>query len=189
VYSTAAQRVTAKVDIGPELPLAVSWSPNSRYVGSLDTKGNVKIWKSTTGAQPIEVTKVPSGIQSTLKFMAPPPGADPTSQWIMVASEASLEVWQIDSKGQPSQYLDPLFFPSPIFSAASSPSGKYLAVGENTTGLISVLSLDPSDWIKQACSIAGRNLTLGEWQTYVQAEFVSVTVPYERLCPGLPVLP
>jgi len=186
VYGIAAQQVTTSLDIGQVLPLAVSWSPNSRYVGYLDDGGNIQIWNPTAGAHPIVVTKAPVGIQPTLKFVAPPPGADSRSLWIMVASETSLEVWQIDSNGHASQYLDPLYFSSPIFSAASSPSGKYLAVGENTTGLISVFSLDPNDWIKQACSIAGRNLTQHEWQTYVQAPFTSVRVPYETLCPGMP---
>jgi hypothetical protein len=185
VYSIAAQRVTATLDIGPAFPLAMSWSPNSRYVGYVDTTGDVAIWNPRAGGHPIVVTKMGTGITPTLQFVAPPPGADSTSLWIMAVGEASLEVWQIDSHGHTSQYLDPLNFSSPIFSAASSPNGEYLAVGETTIGLISVLSLDPNDWIQQACYIAGRNLTRQEWQTYVQAPFPSVSVPYETLCPGM----
>jgi TIR domain/WD domain, G-beta repeat len=185
VYSIGAQRVTATLNLGLGIPLATTWSPNSKYVGYLDTAGNIKIWNPTTNARPIEVTKVPSAVQPTLQFVAPPPVADSTSLWIMATTEASLELWQIDSNGHSSQYLDPLFFESLIYSSASSPNGKYLAIGENAIGLVSVLSLDPNDWIKQACNIAGRNLTRPEWQKYVQAHFASVTVPYETLCPGL----
>jgi WD40 repeat protein len=185
-YSIRAQRATATLDLSSDIPVEMSWSPDSKYVGYVDTAGNIAIWNPTGGAHPIKVAKVPSAIQPTLQFIAPPPGADSSSLYIMASSEASLQVLQVDSKGHASDYFDPLFFENPIFSAASSPNGRYLAVGEYTTGLISVFSLDPSDWIKQACNIAGRNLTRQEWQTYVQATFGSTPVPYETICPGLP---
>jgi hypothetical protein len=172
------------INVNGLVPVATSWSPDSRYVGYLDLNGDITIWNPTSRSHPITVTKVPTGVQPSFQFVAPPPGASSKSLWIMVATGASLQLWQVDPQGRPSEYLDPLFFESPIFNAASSPNGKYLAVGENTTGLISVMSLDPSDWIIEACNIAGRNLTRQEWQTYVQTALPGI--PYVKLCPGLP---
>jgi len=184
VYSLQNRHVTATLDVGQIFPLLTSWSPDGRYVGYMDSYGDIAIWNPSSQARPIQIPKSPTGIQPIFQFVAPPPGASSKSYWLMVATEATLQLWQIDPQGQPSQYLDPLAFDNPIYSAASSPDGKYLAVGENTVGLVSVMSLDPSDWIKEACAIAGRNLTRQEWQTYVQASLPGV--PYQTLCPGRP---
>ena len=102
----------------------------------------------------------------------------------MLASGRSVELWQVNQQSEASRYLDPLFFANTLNSASVSPNGKYVAAGEFTPGLIAVYSLDPQDWMKQACSIANRNLTGDEWAKYVQP---LLGKPYDIICPDRPV--
>jgi hypothetical protein len=48
------------------------------------------------------------------------------------------------------------------------------------TGNYMVWDLDPADWAKTACSIAGRNLTQSEWKQYLPGR------PYQSTCPQWP---
>jgi len=48
-------------------------------------------------------------------------------------------------------------------------------------GGINVWDLDPDDWETAACTIASRNLTRDEWNTYI-----GTLAPYQRTCPEFP---
>ena len=39
---------------------------------------------------------------------------------------------------------------------------------------------DPADWVRTACTIAGRNLTRAEWRQYLPSR------PYRSTCPQWP---
>jgi WD40 repeat protein len=67
-----------------------------------------------------------------------------------------------------------------------SPGGTLLATTGAGSGdfTIRLWDLDPGHWVEKLCRRAGRNLSMTEWQRYVQPGTERVT--YERTCPGYP---
>lgn len=55
--------------------------------------------------------------------------------------------------------------PDPDEGLAVSPDGLEMAIA--TTAGTATWSLDPIEWERAACRLAGRNLTRGEWQRYI----------------------
>ena len=64
-------------------------------------------------------------------------------------------------------------------SADLRPDGLEIAVAHDDASAITLWDLDPSAWTDAACTVAGRNLTLAEWDTYV-GDLAS----YRATCPG-----
>jgi WD40 repeat protein len=63
-----------------------------------------------------------------------------------------------------------------IDGAAVTPDGRYvLATG--TAGIVRIWPLERAQWIRDACLMANRELTLHEWRTYLSG------LPYENVCP------
>jgi WD40 repeat protein len=63
-----------------------------------------------------------------------------------------------------------------ITSVAFSPDERYLEVTSNT-GYLALWDVSPNDWVADACAIAGRELTPGEWSQYIGS-----SEPYQRIC-------
>ena len=75
------------------------------------------------------------------------------------------------------QLGDPILIDPAAFNDVSlRPDGKEMAIPNGHTG-ITLWDLDPAHWADAACSIAGRNLTQREWDTYL-AQFG----PYHASC-------
>jgi len=68
---------------------------------------------------------------------------------------------------------------SSVRSIAFSPDGKTLASGNDDKTII-LWNVEPRSWYQQACRIAGRNLTLEEWQRYLQG------AAYQKTCAQFP---
>lgn len=64
-----------------------------------------------------------------------------------------------------------------LLSVTFSPDGKSLASGNNS-GAAFLWNIDPAAWRVQACATARRNMTPGEWATYMP-----VNEPYRKTCP------
>jgi len=56
---------------------------------------------------------------------------------------------------------------------------KSLIVGGMYAPLM-LFDIDPHSWKQRACQIAGRNLTVKEWERYLPDE------PYQKTCPQYP---
>ncbi|MFL5791415.1 MAG: BTAD domain-containing putative transcriptional regulator [Actinomycetota bacterium] len=71
-------------------------------------------------------------------------------------------LWDVASR---STLGDPLPGPTPgTFAAAMYAPGGTRVVVVSDTGAAWVWNVDPADWLSRACAVAGRNLTLQEWQ-------------------------
>ncbi len=57
------------------------------------------------------------------------------------------------------------------------PDGSELAVGGGGSAGIAVWELDPASWVAAACRVAGRNLTVDEWDRYI-----GTLAPYHETC-------
>ena len=68
----------------------------------------------------------------------------------------------------------------PVWAVAFSPGGHYLATAGGSD--VFLLPLEQDELFAQVCARLPRNLTRAEWNTYVGSD-----VPYEVLCPNLPV--
>jgi hypothetical protein len=65
-----------------------------------------------------------------------------------------------------------------LFSNAD-PRGTKIAIG-SYSGITTVLDVDPHDWQRTACRLAGRNLTRTEWARYLTGQ------AYRKTCPQWP---
>ena len=71
-------------------------------------------------------------------------------------------MWDVASR---STLGDPLPGPTPgTFAAAMYAPGGTRVVVVSDTGAAWMWNVDPADWLTRACAVAGRNLTLQEWQ-------------------------
>ncbi len=59
------------------------------------------------------------------------------------------------------------------------PDGAEMAIGGGTAAGTALWSLDPDVWREQLCELAGRNLTLEEWERYL-----AWSGPYHTTCPA-----
>jgi WD40 repeat protein len=64
-----------------------------------------------------------------------------------------------------------------IYSLVFNPAGTTLAAGSGD-GSVYLISVGTRAWIRIACQIANRNMTLGEWQEYLSS------APYQQTCPN-----
>ena len=70
-------------------------------------------------------------------------------------------------------------FDSTVEDVEFSPDGQWLASAAGN--YVAFWNIDPNYWAEKACQVAGRNLTLQEWQTYFGNE------PYQITCSQWPV--
>lgn len=63
-----------------------------------------------------------------------------------------------------------------VYDLDFSADGKWLAGGTNS-GMALVWNVEFNEWMRRACSIANRNLTVEEWELYLPG------LPYEETCP------
>jgi WD40 repeat protein len=67
-----------------------------------------------------------------------------------------------------------------VWSVDFSPDGQWLASGSADTTVL-LLNINPEIWKDRACRIAGRNLTLSEWE-----QFMPVGERYRKTCSDFP---
>jgi WD40 repeat protein len=94
------------------------------------------------------------------------------------SDDYTVRLWDVESRqplGDPLKGHD-----DSVNGVAFSPDGKTLATGSDDDNII-LWDLDPEHWATRLCTIANRNLSMGEWQ-----QFIGAGVPYRRTCQNLP---
>jgi WD40 repeat protein len=78
-------------------------------------------------------------------------------------SDGTAALWDI---GSGKQIGVPLTGPSSWAVAALDPTGHTLTTAFQD-GTVLLWDADPASWLKRACAVAGRRLTLEEWQEFL----------------------
>ena len=91
-------------------------------------------------------------------------------------SPGEVELWDIQGRRLIGSL--PVSGPNTMPGATLSPDGRTLITLDPNTGVLTRWPLSPSVWAADACRIAGVQLTVAEWSTYLHG------VPYQRACPA-----
>ncbi|MGH8909640.1 MAG: WD40 repeat domain-containing protein [Egibacteraceae bacterium] len=156
----------------------VAFSPDDKTLASASADGTVQVWDLATGTQigqPLAghidvvfgVTFSPDGNTAQSIRCLPNRGN----------SNGTLRLWNADT-GQPVG-LPLTGHTGAVWGVAFNPDGKTAAsAGED--GTVRVWPVTVDGWVRQACTVANRNLTQDEWN-----QFVGADRPYVRACADL----
>ena len=151
---------------------SLAFGTNGRFLASGGDDNAVVFWDQLNPDAPPEPQSVHRGPVVCLAF-------EPYG--LMLASggdDGAIVFWDVRT-GLP---LGPAFVAhGGIASLAFLPDGKRLFSG-GRHGIVLSWDVDPESWVKKACSVANRNLTMREWEENFERE------KYHRTCPDLPVL-
>jgi len=158
---------------------ALAFSPDGRTLVSGSSDSTLIFWDVASG-QPLGPPLTGHTAQVWSVLFNP---ADGGQSLLSGGGDGTIIAWDVGDLSWPLQPLDPPFRGGvETEMMALGPDGRTVAMG-NYSGLSVVLwNLDLEDWPARACSIANRNLTQDEWE-----EFLGSAIPYEPVCPLLPL--
>jgi hypothetical protein len=164
------RRTGAPVVSGMPGEVVTALSATGRLVGA-DSAGDVTEFDIET-LRPIASLPGARSVPSTLQF------DDSGSRMLVTAPDQTVQVYDSASRTRMGEAI-PAAAPDGMVEGWLRPDGAAVAVN----GPFGVLqwTLDPATLAVAACEMAGRNLTLAEWSTYLGDE-----QKYEPICPGFP---
>jgi WD40 repeat protein/DNA-binding SARP family transcriptional activator len=150
---------------GPDTS-AVAFSRDGKTLAAAGFDGRVRLWDPRTGAARGPAWAAAGGAVLSVSF-SPDGSVLATS-----GSDGTAALWDI---GSGKQIGVPLTGPPGPAVAALDPTGHTLATAFQE-GTVLLWDTDPASWLKQACAVAGRHLTLEEWQEFLPGR------PYHPSC-------
>ncbi len=177
---------------------SVAFSPNGQTVAALDdgsngsNGSNIMLWDVATmkplltqpllNSDPNVTSEVPS--QTGLVF-------SPDGTMLAAGDTQSVSIWDL-TLTRPER-IHTFYAPTndsvipyaPVTDVALSPAGQQLLIISDTSFTnyaVTLRTLNEAALLVDACSIANRNFTLGEWQ-----QFVGSNQPYQKVCPSFSV--
>jgi WD40 repeat protein len=151
-------------------PYWVAMSPKGHLLASGNGDGTVVFWRTTDWKHVGTIQAATDGIV-TMAF-------DPTGHQLVVRSGSATTLWDISSGRQLGNALDTIFAWGTATFIGSGASTSVLAT--MGYGQAFVYPATAAGWERQACAVAGRNLTKAEWERYVG------NAPVQKTCPEFP---
>ncbi len=149
----------------------VAFSPDGTTLALAAREGTVRLWNVESRQMLGELL---TGQRSIERFAFSPDGAT----LALAARDGTLRLWDLASRqplGEPLTGHE-----GTVLTLAFSSDGKTLASAESY-GTVRLWDVNPASWAELACRRANRNLSLAEWQQYIDRD-----APYRRTCSDLP---
>jgi len=149
---------------------SIAFSPDGARLASGSSDDTVRIWDLAEG----KILYVLAGHAGAVSSVA----YSPDGRLLVSASLEGhdIRIWDANTGA----LLNVLTFHTDwVRTIAFSADGKTLASGSDD-GTIILWNFDVAAWVNLACQIAGRNLTLQEWNQYLPG------LPYQRTCAAFP---
>jgi WD40 repeat protein len=152
----------------------LAFSPDGRYLATVAQGSEITLWDWRTGRMYTQFGGGRSSFSygSTLAFT-------PSGTILLFAHDRRIEQWDLTTTPVV-PYVHPIVTDYYINNIIITSDGRFLIAAE-MGGPLEVRYLRPADWVKQACSVAGRNLTRNEW-----SQFVGDNMPYHKTCSEFP---
>lgn len=131
-----------------------------------------RVWDINTGDEISNMTS--DGWPASIAF-------SPDNKFIVTGSADTVRVWEVATGNE----VAAMVFNGPVASAIFSPDGRnIISAGGFNDNTIRVWRWRQEDLITEACARITHNFTQNEW-----IQFVGNTLPYQAVCPDLPIEP
>jgi WD40 repeat protein len=148
---------------------SLAFGPGGRLLAAGGADGRIFLWNATAW---VPVAALIGHTQRVTDLAFSPDGTILAS----ASADGSARLWDV-ATGQPLGQPLPGLSGLPT-SIAYSPDGTAIAVG-SADGSVHLQSASLPAWAREACRVAGRDLTLREWRQYLG------DAPYRETCPSL----
>jgi WD40 repeat protein len=148
----------------------VNFSPDGTRLASGSSDDTIRIWDTASGSPLLTLTGHAGAVSNVIY--------SPDGRLLVSSSLEGNDIILWDAHTGAYMYRLP-FHTDWVRTIALSPDGQTLASAGDDR-LIILWNFDPAAWVTLACGIAGRNLTLAEWNQYLPGR------PYQQTCAAFP---
>jgi WD40 repeat protein len=152
---------------------SVTASADGSILVTVDPNGNIAVRDPTTGRR--DGTSMVAAADAPNHFLSL---SDDNERLLVTSGDGTVRLFDLTTHEQIGDVIPLSIVASNVghIGGVIRPDGRQMALA--TENGVQLWDLDPSEWRKAACQLAGRNLTQAEWDRYLPS-----TEPYHETCP------